>query len=50
MVMIHWDPGWLDSRLKIIVINIFVKIYGENEWEITPTAMLYKPLVVVVVS
>ena len=31
--MIHWDPGWLDSRLKIIVINIFVKVYGEYEWE-----------------
>ena len=32
--MIHWDPGWLDSRLKIIVINVFVKVYGENEWDI----------------
>ena len=32
--MIHWDPGWLDSRLKIIVINIFVEVYGENELEV----------------
>lgn len=31
MVMIHWDdPGWLDSKLKIIM-NIFVKVDGENE-------------------
>ena len=32
MVMIHWNPGWLGSRFKIIVINIFVKALGGNEW------------------
>ena len=32
--MIHLHPGWLGSRLNIIVINIFVKVYGENEWGI----------------
>ena len=32
VVMIHWHPGWLGSRFNIIVINIFVKAYGENEW------------------
>ena len=35
MVMIHLHPGWLGSRLNIIVINIFVKVYGENEWGMT---------------
>ena len=29
--MIHWHPGWLGSRFNVIVINIFVKAYGENE-------------------
>ena len=32
--MIHRHPGWLGSRLKIIVNivnnNIFVKVYGEK--------------------
>ena len=28
--MIHQDPGWLDSRLTIIDINIFGNLYGEN--------------------
>ena len=28
--MIHCDPGWLGSRLNVIVINIVVKVYGEN--------------------
>ena len=30
--MIHWHPGWLGSWFNVIVINIFVKAYGENEW------------------
>ena len=30
-VMIHWNPGWLGSRFNTIVINIFVKVSGENE-------------------
>ena len=32
VVMIHWRPGWLGSMFNIIVINISVKAYGENEW------------------
>ena len=35
--MIHLHPGWLGSSLNIIVINIFVKVYGENEWGILMT-------------
>ena len=31
VVMIHWHPGWLGSRFNVIVINMFVKAYGENE-------------------
>ena len=31
VVMIHWHPGWLGSMFNIIVINILVKAYGENE-------------------
>ena len=30
MVMIHQHPGWLDSRLKFIDINIFGKVNGKN--------------------
>ena len=30
--MIHWHPGWLGSRFNVIIINISVKAYGENEW------------------
>ena len=30
--MKSWDPGWLGSMIKIIVIKICVKVYGENEW------------------
>ena len=30
--MIHWNHGWLVSWFNVIVINIFVKAYGENEW------------------
>ena len=51
VVMIHWHPGWLGSRFNVIVINIFVKAYGENEcgsvyWnpEVTHTNHLYSPL------
>ena len=47
--MIHQDPGWLDSRLKIIDINIFETLYGKNaltifEWhqKMAATAMPYK--------
>ena len=29
--MIHWNPGWLGSRFNIIVINVFVSAYRENE-------------------
>ena len=32
VVMIHWNHVWRGSRFNIIVINIFVKAYGENEW------------------
>ena len=28
--MIHQHPGWLDSRLKFIDINIFGKVNGKN--------------------
>ena len=34
MFMIHRDPGWLDSWLKIIYVYIFVNLYGKNEWMI----------------
>ena len=46
--MIHWNPGWLGSRFNVIIINISVKAYGENEWgscfrnaEVRPTIMVY---------
>ena len=46
--MIHWNPGWLGSRFNVIIINISVKAYGENEWglyfmnaEVRPTITLY---------
>ena len=48
VVMIHWNPGWLGSRFNVIIINISVKAYGENEWgscfrntEIRPTITVY---------
>ena len=51
--MIHQDPGWLGSWLKIIDIHIFGNLYGKNAlafflWhqKMAATAMLYRGTVV----